>query len=96
MVQKIIAAFLIFLSANSFAIVVTEEYLSTLASNWSSLEPAGAYDFIPEDLSYELSEEVVLENLNEALEKAVSEEEYEVAARLRDRIRLLEKKSTPQ
>ena len=53
MVQKIIAAFLIFLSANSFAIVVTEEYLSTLASNWSSLEPAGAYDFIPEDLSYE-------------------------------------------
>ena len=47
-----------------------------------------------EDLSYEISEEVVLGNLNEALEKAVSKEEYEVAARLRDRIRQLEKKST--
>ncbi len=53
MIQKIIAAFLIFLSANSFAIVVTDQYLSTLVSNWSRLEPAGAYDFIPEDLSYE-------------------------------------------
>ena len=48
------------------------------------------------DLSYEISEEVVLENLNEALEKAVSEEEYEVAARIRDRIKQLEKKSTSQ
>ena len=37
-----------------------------------------------------------IENLAEALEKAVSEEEYEVAARLRDRIKQLEKKSTPQ
>ena len=49
-----------------------------------------------EDLSFEISEEIVLENLNEALEKAVSEEEYEAAARLRDRIRQLEKKSTSQ
>lgn len=47
-----------------------------------------------EDLSHEISEEVVLENLNEALEKAVGDEEYEVAARLRDRIKQLEKKST--
>ena len=53
MIQKIFATFLIFLSVNSFAIVVTDEYLSTLVSNWSRLEPAGAYDFIPEDLSYE-------------------------------------------
>ena len=36
------------------------------------------------------------ENLTEALEKAISEEEYEVAARLRDRIKQLEKKSTLQ
>ena len=43
---------------------------------------------------FETSEEIVLENLNEALEKAISEEEYEVAARLRDRIKQLEKKST--
>ena len=47
-----------------------------------------------EDLSDEISEETVLENLNEALEKAVSKEEYEVAARLRDRIKELEKEST--
>ena len=37
-----------------------------------------------------------IKNLAEALEKAISEEEYEVAARLRDRIKQLEKKSTPQ
>ena len=37
-----------------------------------------------------------IENLAEALEKAISEEEYEVAARLRDRIKQLEKKSTSQ
>ena len=48
------------------------------------------------DLSHEISGEIVLENLNEALEKAVSEEEYEVAAQLRDRIKHLEKKSTSQ
>ena len=40
----------------------------------------------------ESSEEGVLENLTEALEKAVADEEYEVAARLRDRIKQLEKK----
>ena len=49
-----------------------------------------------EDLSIEISDEMVLDNLNEALEKAVLEEEYEVAARLRDRIKQLEKKSTSQ
>ena len=49
-----------------------------------------------EELTKESSEETVLENLNEALEKAVSEEEYEVAARLRDRIKQLEKKSTSE
>ena len=37
-----------------------------------------------------------IENLAEALEKAISEEEYEVAAHLRDRIKQLEKKSAPQ
>ena len=49
-----------------------------------------------EELTKEASEETVLENLNEALEKAVSEEEYEVAARLRDRIKQLEKKLTSE
>jgi len=47
-------------------------------------------------ITKESSEETVLENLNEALEKAITEEEYEVAARLRDRIKQLEKESTSQ
>ena len=47
-----------------------------------------------EELSKEESTGSVIENLAEALEKAISEEEYEVAARLRDRIKQLEKKST--
>ena len=33
------------------------------------------------------SSEDMLDNLNDALDKAVEEEEYEVAARLRDRIK---------
>ena len=47
-----------------------------------------------EELSKEESAGSVIENLAEALDKAISEEEYEVAARLRDRIKQLEKKST--
>ena len=46
-----------------------------------------------DDLSKEESAGSVIENLAEALEKAISEEEYEIAARLRDRIKQLEKKS---
>jgi len=34
----------------------------------------------------------MLDNLNEALDRAVEEEEYEVAARLRDRIKEIEKR----
>ena len=49
-----------------------------------------------EELTKEESGESVLENLNEALEKAITEEEYEMAARLRDRIKQLEKESTSQ
>ena len=49
-----------------------------------------------EELIQKVSEESVLENLNEALEKAVSEEEYEIAARLRDRIKQLDKRSTSE
>ena len=50
---KIIAIFLMALALNSLAIVVTDDYLMDLQDNWLSLEPAGAYDFIPDDLSYE-------------------------------------------
>ena len=46
-----------------------------------------------DELSKEESAGSAIENLAEALEKAISEEEYEVAARLRDRIKQLEKKS---
>ncbi len=53
MIKKIISTALIFISINAFAIVVTDEYLSTIEENWLSLEPENAYDFIPEDLSYE-------------------------------------------
>jgi protein-arginine kinase activator protein McsA len=38
------------------------------------------------------SSEDMLDNLNEALGRAVEEEEYEVAARLRDRIKEIEKR----
>ena len=38
------------------------------------------------------SSEDMLDNLNEALVRAVEEEEYEVAARLRDRIKEIEKR----
>ena len=53
MTKKIITTALLFFSISSFAIVVSDEYLSTIEENWLSLEPADAYDFIPEDLSYE-------------------------------------------
>ena len=49
-----------------------------------------------EELTKEESGDIVLENLNEALEKAITEEEYEMAARLRDRIKQLEKELTSQ
>jgi len=48
-----------------------------------------------DELSKEATDSSVIENLAEALEKAIFEEEYEVAARLRDRIKQLERKSTP-
>ena len=77
----------------------TNIYISDDVMDSASIENLNIEGDMPdavktEELSYEISEEVVLENLNEALEKAVGEEEYEVAARLRDRIRQLEKKST--
>ena len=61
--------------------------------NYSS-ESKTAESITSDDLTKESSEETVLENINEALEKAITEEEYEVAARLRDRIKQLEKEST--
>ena len=53
MIKKIIITALLFFSISSFAVVVTDEQLTTIEDNWLSLEPADAYDFIPEDLTYE-------------------------------------------
>ena len=77
-------------------IYISDEVMGSTAIDNFTKENEVTEIVASEDLSYEISEEIVLENLNEALEKAVSEEEYEVAARLRDRIKQLEKKSTSQ
>ena len=77
-------------------IYISDEVMDSVGIDNFTKESQVAEAVTSEDLSFEISEEIVLDNLNEALEKAVSEEEYEVAARLRDRIKQLEKKSTSQ
>ena len=77
-------------------IYISDEVMDSAGINNFTKESEVAEAVTSEDLSFEISEEMVLENLNEALEKAVAEEEYEAAARLRDRIKQLEKKSTSQ
>ena len=77
-------------------IYVSEEVMEAAGIDNLASGSEVAEHITSEELTKEASEETVLENLNEALEKAVSEEEYEVAARLRDRIKQLEKKSTSQ
>jgi len=77
-------------------IYISDEVMESAGVENYNKESEVAEAVTSENLSYEISEEMVLENLNEALEKAVLEEEYEVAARLRDRIRQLEKKSTSE
>ena len=71
--------------------VMDRASIDNLSAGSEVAEPVSA-----DELTKEAPEETVLENLNEALEKAISEEEYEVAARLRDRIKQLEKKSATQ
>ena len=77
-------------------IYVSDEVMGTAGIDNLASGSEVAEHITSEELTKEASEETVLENLNEALEKAVSEEEYEVAARLRDRIKQLEKKSTSE
>ena len=77
-------------------IYISDEVMDSAGIDNYTTESEVAEAVTSEDLSFEISEEIVLDNLNEALEKAVAEEEYEVAAQLRDRIKLLEKKSTSQ
>ena len=81
---------------------LTPIYISDEVMNRASIDNFTTESEVPEPvaseelLTKESPEDTVLENLNEALEKAISEEEYEVAARLRDRIKQLEKESTSQ
>ena len=77
-------------------IYVSNEVMDRAGIDNFSTESEAVESVTSEKLTKESSEEIVLENLNEALEKAITEEEYEVAARLRDRIKQLEKKSTSQ
>ena len=77
-------------------IYVSDEVMDRAGIDNFATESEVVESVTSEELTKESSEEIVLENLNEALEKAIIEEEYEVAARLRDRIKQLEKKSTSQ
>ena len=77
-------------------IYVSDEVMDKSGIDNISTESEVAEPITSEELTKEESGEVVLENLNEALEKAITEEEYEMAARLRDRIKELEKESTSQ
>ena len=77
-------------------IFVTDEVMNSTGMDKEKSEGEIVESVTSDELRKESPEETVLDNLNEALEKAVSEEEYEVAARLRDRIKQLEKKSTSQ
>ena len=77
-------------------IYVSDEVMDRAGIDNFSTESEVAEPITSEELTKEESGESVLENLNEALEKAITEEEYEMAARLRDRIKQLEKESTSQ
>ena len=77
-------------------IYVSDEVMNSAGIDNFSTESEVAEPIISEELTKEESGDTVLENLNEALEKAITEEEYEMAARLRDRIKQLEKESTSQ
>ena len=80
----------------STPIYVSDEVMERASIDNLSVGSEVAEPVSSDELTKEASEETVLENLNEALEKAISEEEYEIAARLRDRIKQLEKKSASQ
>ena len=94
-------------SRPSDAIAIALRTMTPIYVSDEVMEKAGRDDFSTgseiakivssDELLKEAPDEVsAIENLAEALEKAISEEEYEVAARLRDEIQQLEKKSAPQ
>jgi len=89
-------------SRPSDAIAVALRTMTPIYVSEEVMERAGIDNFsigseIPETVSSDeilketTDERSAIQNLAEALEKAISEEEYEVAAQLRDRIKKLEK-----
>ena len=78
----------------STLIYVSDEVMERASIDDSSISEEVIDSEASNKITNQDSEEMVLENLNEALEKAIIQEEYEVAARLRDRIKQLIKKST--
>ena len=77
-------------------IYISDEVMNTASVDSISVKDDVVDSITSEELNKEIPDEKVLNNLNEALEKAISEEEYEVAARLRDRIKQLENESSSQ
>ena len=75
----------IYVSDDVMSSVSSDKIISDSDSSVSSMSS--------KEISREISEDFVLDNLNEALDKAILDEEYELAAKLRDRIKQLEKKS---
>ena len=75
-------------------IYVSDDVMSSVSSDKIiSDSDSSVNSMSSKEISREISEELVLDNLNEALDKAILDEEYELAAKLRDRIKQLEKKS---
>lgn len=54
MFKKILLFFFIFASLNTFALDITIDDLRILLGNWTKLVPDGVYDFIPEEVTYEI------------------------------------------
>ena len=73
-------------------IFIADSVIQANEKNYNEINDVDLETNIPEkSKSQGISQEMVIESLNDALDKAVIEEEYEVAARLRDRIKKLEK-----
>ena len=70
MLKKILLFFLIVTSQNLTAYEITLDDLRILLGNWTKLVPDGAYDFVPEEVTYEIySDKKFQEKLKIAAEK---------------------------
>ena len=70
MLKKILLVFLFLPVLTLFALEITLDDLRILLGNWTKLVPDGAYDFVPDDVTYEIySDEKFQEKLKIAAEK---------------------------